>query len=200
MPLVSETNRSISSTRERLLDWRDNRDDIGWWDGRSLREIVETYRVEDFAIDDDASWARLLRRADVIPVSLVLAQAANESGWGTSRFARQGNNFFGQWCFEPGCGLVPRDRGAGKKHEVAVFESPRASVEAYIRNLNSHPAYRGLRGIRQQLRSNDQPVTGIALAAGLEKYSERGAEYIEELRAMIRYNDLSKYDKRVNDS
>jgi Bax protein len=133
----------------------------------------------------------------VVPPSLALSQAANESAWGTSRFARSGHNYFGQWCFTTGCGVVPRHRTAGKQHEVAVFASPAAAVASYLHNLNSHPAYQRLREIRLQQRQQHQVVSGLALAAGLEKYSERGEDYIRELRAMIRHNRLSQYDQQV---
>jgi Bax protein len=156
--------------------------------------------VKKFTIDDDASWHQLLVNVDVLPPSLVLSQAANESAWGTSRFAKLGNNYFGQWCFEHGCGLVPKKRDSDKAHEVAAFNSPKESLESYMQNLNSHPAYQPLRNIRAQLRREKQAVTGMALAAGLTSYSERGQEYIAELRAMIKFNKLSKYDKRVNNT
>lgn len=196
IPLLEQENTKISITREQLLDWNNNRDDIGWWDAQKIETIAGDYRIEDFEIEDESSWALLLKRVDVIPTSLVLAQAATESGWGTSRFSKHGNNFFGQWCFEQGCGLVPRSRGDDKTHEVAVFDTPQESVESYFQNLNSHPAYKPLRNIRQNLRTNKEPVTGIALAGGLEQYSERGTEYIDELRSIIQLNDLSKYDQK----
>ena len=153
--------------------------------------------MQNFSIDDDDSWQALLKRVDVIPPSLVLAQAANESAWGTSRFAKSGFNYFGQWCFKKGCGIVPGKRDAGKEHEVAAFSSPRKSVGSYIRNLNSHPAYQSLRSIRIQLRSENKAITGIALAGGLSEYSARGSEYVEELRSIIRYNKLAKYDSNI---
>jgi Bax protein len=135
------------------------------------------------------------RKMDVIAPSLILAQAANESAWGTSRFAREGNNLFGQWCFSKGCGLVPRSRNDGAKHEVAAFSSPYKSIRAYIQNLNSHPAYKPLRDTRRQLRKQGQPLDGSALAGGLLSYSERGEDYVNEIRHMIDFNNLDRYDK-----
>jgi len=99
---------------------------------------------------------------DTIPPSLALAQAANESAWGTSRFARQAHNYYGQWCFEKGCGIVPDRRDANKSHEVAAFDSPRESVARYLHNLNSNSAYKSLRDIRSRLKAANKPVTGIA--------------------------------------
>jgi Bax protein len=135
-----------------------------------------------------------MNRVDVVPPSLAIAQSANESAWGTSRFARKGYNFFGQWCYRKGCGLVPKKRDANKTHEVAAFDSPQESVKMYIRNLNSNRAYKSLRDLRAKLRRSNKPVTGHELAAGLKRYSERGLEYVRELREMISYNKLAVYD------
>src|SRR5690554_491089 len=139
-------------------------------------------------------FALLRKRLDVIPPSLILAQAANESAWGTSRFALRGNNLFGQWCFSKGCGLVPLSRAEGANHEVATFASPYHSVRAYIHNLNRHGSYKGLRDTRLDDREAGDPLSGLALARGLISYSERGEEYVDEIRSMIRYNNLEFYD------
>ena len=198
LPLIVDKNIQIVATRKTLLLWRHNRNNIGWWDSRKLADLATLYRVKNFNLENDDSWNSLLINVDVLPPSLVLAQAANESAWGTSRFAKLGNNYFGQWCFEHGCGLVPKKRDYGKAHEVAAFSSPKGSLESYMQNLNSHPAYQKLRNIRSQLRTEKQAITGYALAAGLMNYSERREEYIEELRKMIRFNKLSKHDKSIN--
>jgi len=137
----------------------------------------------------------LLRKIDTVPAALVLAQAANESAWGTSRFATQGNNLFGQWCFSTGCGLVPSGRPEGANYEVRKFKNPQESVDAYIRNLNSHASYIGLRRIRECLISNGQTVTARALSAGLISYSSRGVDYIDDIRSMVRSNKLEPWQK-----
>lgn len=134
------------------------------------------------------------KRVNTVPASLLMAQAANESAWGTSRFALQGNNYFGQWCFEAGCGLVPQKRSKGLKHEVAKFNSAQESVAAYINNINRNNAYKSLRDIRYTLNKDGKKVTGYQLASGLMKYSERGEEYVKEIRSMIKGNSLSSYD------
>ncbi|SHK36093.1 Bax protein [Marinobacter antarcticus] len=139
-------------------------------------------------------FALLRKRLDVIPPSLILAQAANESAWGTSRFALRGNNLFGQWCFSKGCGLVPLSRVEGASHEVAAFPSPYHSVRGYIQNLNRHASYQELRDTRLDDREAGDPLSGLALAHGLIGYSERGEDYINEIRSMIRYNNLEFYD------
>ncbi len=130
----------------------------------------------------------LIRRVDCIPEALILVQAANESGWGASRFAQQGYNFFGLWCFRKGCGFVPKQRDDGAKHEVAKFTDLSHAIMTYMRNLNRHYAYKDLRMIRESLRQDGKPVTAIALASGLLSYSERGQEYIDELKSMLRVN------------
>jgi Bax protein len=194
LPIVEKQNRSILTTRQKLADWYLNRGEISSEDASEINTIAIRYRIHNFDLHNNTSWQKLLNRVDVVPPSLALAQAANESAWGTSRFARQAYNFYGQWCFEQGCGLVPKKRAAGKTHEVAAFDSPQESVKMYIRNLNSNSAYKPLRDVRAQLRQLNKPVTGHALAAGLNRYSERGLEYVSELRSMIEYNKLARYD------
>ncbi|WP_108652563.1 glucosaminidase domain-containing protein [Dongshaea marina] len=134
----------------------------------------------------------LLSRVDIIPYSLILAQAANESAWGSSRFARKANNYFGQWCFSKGCGIVPLNRSIGMHHEVKKFNSPQESVAAYIFNLNTNSAYSKLREIRNQSHLTGKPITGTSLANGLQKYSTRGNDYIREIKQMIKYNHLAE--------
>jgi Bax protein len=194
LPIIQEENEKIADVREALIDWNNDKDSIGWWDAGSIEDIAGDYGMDEFDVSDQAAWDELLRRVDIVPPSLALSQAANESAWGTSRFARLGNNYFGQWCFEKGCGLVPDSRDSGKTHEVADFESPQQSVKSYMQNLNRHNAYEPLRQVRSTLRANGQPVTGYLLAAGLGKYSERGGAYIAELRDMMRHNKLAEYD------
>ncbi len=164
-----------------------------------LARQAKRLRVDE-EVGSAEMFSLLLKRLDTIPPSLVLAQAANESAWGTSRFARQGNNLFGQWCFSAGCGLVPLGRPEGASYEVAAFSSSYQSVRGYIQNLNRHPSYQQLRDLRHQARNRNHHPTGIELAAGLEGYSERGDEYIREIRAMIRYNNLPWYDQRYRDT
>ena len=139
-----------------------------------------------------AFFEEVLKRVDGLPPALVLPQAALESGWGTSRYSAEGNNFFGQKCFGKGCGMVPKDRAPGQKFEMATFDTPFESVNAYIFNINTHDAYAQLRDIRARLRKNGQPLTGEALAEGLGAYSETGSDYIREIRGLIRTNRLDE--------
>lgn len=197
LPIVREKNQEMREMRAEIKSMYENKTDLGWFEQSKLDDWVETYRVADFDASNDADWERLLMKIDIVPPSMALAQAANESAWGTSRFALEGYNYFGQWCFEEGCGIVPSGRDTGKAHEVADFATPADSVESYIRNINRHYAYQELREMRAARRDNEQPITGIALAAGLESYSERGDEYIKELRSMIRFNELDTLDPKA---
>lgn len=160
---------------------------------KRLNRLSKSYKVKTKIPTEQINL--LLRKIDMIPQALVLAQAANESAWGTSRFATQGNNLFGQWCFSSGCGLTPSDRPEGAKYEVRKFEDPQASVDSYIRNLNSHASYRGLRGIRECLINNAETVSARALSTGLKSYSSRGVDYIDDIRSIIRTNKLEPWVK-----
>lgn len=156
-----------------------------------LEQLRERYHVRHETYPETARAIEiLLLRADIIPSSMVLAQAAIESGWGTSRFAIEAHNLFGQWCYTPGCGLVPERRPPNATHEVRKFESVEASVDAYYRNINTHNAYREFRQLRAALRAQDGALTGTELIKGLGRYSGRGDIYIKELRTVIRVNDF----------
>ncbi|MDG2395276.1 glucosaminidase domain-containing protein [Candidatus Thioglobus sp.] len=153
-----------------------------------LKKIYQYYRAKEGDINT------LLTRVDVIPASLILAQGAYESNWGRSRFAKYYHNFFGLWCFKKGCGIVPLQRSKTDTHEVAKFSSLDKSIEYYMRSINRNSAYKTLRKIRQIKRDQQLPITGIALAEGLENYAEIGYEYVETVQSIIRYNKLERYD------
>lgn len=161
--------------------------------GQLLKRLSKSYKVQSIVPAEQIDL--LLYKIGIIPRALVLAQAANESAWGTSRFATQGNNLFGQWCFSSGCGLVPNGRPDGASYEVRKFKDPQASVDAYMRNLNSHGSYKGLRRIRACLKAEGEAVTARALSAGLISYSSRGVDYIDDIRSMIRVNRLEPWQK-----
>jgi len=184
-PIIRAENERIKARRARLLALNPVKATAA--DRLWLNELASSYGL---AADTSAQSLQnaLIRRVDIVPEWLALMQAANESAWGTSRFAHQGNNLFGQWCFTKGCGIVPKRRIRGASHEVAVFRSPAASVRAYMRNLNTGKMYHLLREIRAELRKRGKPLTAEALATGLEHYSERGLAYVEDMRRMIREN------------
>jgi Bax protein len=130
----------------------------------------------------------LIARVDTLPVSLIMAQAAIESSWGTSRFSEIGNNLFGLWTWNDQ-GIVPAEREDGKNHKVAVYDTILGSVRAYHLTINRLPAYRKLRKLRRETQNP------LLLAEGLHHYSERGEDYVRELKSIIRYNQLDRYDR-----
>jgi len=139
----------------------------------------------------------MLYKVDVIPAGLALGQAAYESGYGTSRFAVEGNALFGQWTYG-GKGLVPeQQRKSLGDHRIAAFDWPFDSVRGYFINLMSHPAYEDLRRLRAEARREGRPLESLELAEGLIKYSERGQEYVDTLKGMIRVNNLDIADDAV---
>ncbi|MEX1032798.1 MAG: glucosaminidase domain-containing protein [Cellvibrionaceae bacterium] len=196
-PLIEQENQRILQQRQRILEIKAELSDKGKISKRSratIARLVEEYRFEDEELPLQEQLDKLLFRADHIPVSMVLAQAATESAWGTSRFAKDGNNFFGQWCFVEGCGAVPMERGNDQTHEVAAFDSARDSVRSYFRNINTHRAYRKMRATRAALREAEENIVGLELIKGLGSYSERGQDYINDLRQIITGNQLSELD------
>lgn len=189
-PAIEAQNEYIKSVRQYIQGLRAKQiagEKISESQQQELQFLLEEYRVKSDQ-DLEAIYSELMRKVDIIPAELVLVQTANESAWGTSRFARNGYNFFGLWCFKKGCGFVPSRRNDGAAHEVAKFNDLSSAMYEYMRNLNSHPAYRDMRLIRQQYRNKQEPITAYSLAEGLTKYSERGEEYVDELRQMIRIN------------
>ena len=161
-----------------------------------MMDLAITYSVDTEAANDQALVNELLLRVDVIPASLVLAQAANESAWGTSRFALEANNIFGQWCFEEGCGIIPNRRVAGATHEVKSFDTIEAAIEGYFLNINSHHLYAGFRQERARLRRLGRRLDSIVLAQRLDRYSERGKSYVDEVQTLIQQNNLAQRDRR----
>ena len=154
--------------------------------GAAWAFLLQEYRVK--ATTFTAQSTQLLAKINRIPVSLVQVQTANESGWGTSRFALQGYNFFGLWCYQKGCGFVPSARNDGATHEVAKFNSLPEAMYAYMRNLNRNNAYQVMRDIRTENIALDDFDLAYAMVNGLHAYSQRGDAYIEELHAMLRVN------------
>ena len=180
LPEINKQNEKIIQLRHDIK--------TGNMSSFKLQKIYNRYRVKEGDIDT------LLMRVDVIPASLILAQGAYESNWGRSRFAKYYHNFFGLWCFEKGCGIVPLKRNKAATHEVAKFSSLDKSVEYYMRSINRNSAYATLRKIRKNKRDKQAHITGLALAEGLENYAEIGYEYVETVQSIIRYNKLSQYD------
>ncbi|MCC6207046.1 MAG: glucosaminidase domain-containing protein [Gammaproteobacteria bacterium] len=191
LPLVLAENARILQQREQLQRILRQRTAPAMDSPRNqfLRELMYEYRLKGDPADPGLR-AELLRRVDMIPVALVLAQAANESGWGTSRFAREGNNLFGVWTYRVGSGLVPMARPEGETHALRVFGSLRDSVRYYLHNLNVGHAYGELRQLRAQLRTQGGTLDSLVLAGGLARYSSRGPDYIGDIQSIIRANHL----------
>ncbi|QQX82370.1 glucosaminidase domain-containing protein [Shewanella sp. KX20019] len=189
-PSVKHQNAIIKDERQFLIGIRaqlENENKLTDADEFRLQQIAEKYQYTSRRINTN-TIDKLLVRVDVVPEQMVLIQAANETGWGSSRFAREGLNFFGQWCFRKGCGLVPQSRSDGLSHEVAVFKTVEDSVASYMRNLNSNAAYSLLRSIRADMRAENQEPSANKLVYGLVNYSERQEAYIDELLEMLRQN------------
>ncbi len=196
LPHVEQENRRLSRLREEVSGLL-NRQAYGTLDDtgkQRLRKLAASYRIDDDPVDSASARQALLHRIDIIPSSLALAQAANESAWGKSRFAREANNLFGIWTYDEDKGLKPRNREAGKTHLVRIFDDYGDSVRYYMHLLNSHPAYADLREIRVQLRTSQQTIDGHSLASGLDKYSAKGKEYVDLIQSLIRQNEWARLD------
>ena len=195
-PAVIAENSRITEERkflESLVMKLDNDTDVSSKELERATELSTLYKETLTDSGITADWVNaMLVKVDYIPAPLVLSQGANESAWGTSRFAREANNYFGQWCYTKGCGVVPSKRNEGAAHEVAKFDSSQGAVHAYFMNVNRNNAYAELRIIRSKLHSSPEALTpeqeANALANGLIRYSERGEAYVEEIQAMIRHN------------
>ena len=198
-PVVLRINEIILEDRgrakeltERLAEGQSVRPEDQAW----LTELAAKYKVLESPskrLDGDA-FAELLMRVDIVPPSLSLAQAASESGWGTSRFAAEGNSLFGQWTW--GKGLKPTEQRTSKlgDYRVAAFDSTAQAAYSYALNLNTARAYRDLRVKRADLRRQNLRISGTVLAETLVNYSERGQAYVDDLKALIRENRLDDAD------
>ncbi len=186
LPLIVAENEKILDDREKLktlIEKKFTTDTEKQW----LRQKLLEYKVKKSDLDE------LLFRMDMIPVSIALAQAAKESGWGTSRFALEGNAIFGQWTWD-GQGIAPLKRDGDKNHKILKFPILRASVKAYKNNLNTHKSYSKFREKRSQLRSKNKSITGLALTDTLKNYAQTGSEYTKILNQIITQNRLSDFE------
>lgn len=193
LPLVRANNDKVTKQRVFVLKMQ-NKVERGEAITRRENKIVSILNKE-FKVKSESlpiQIETLVSRVNVIPESMALAQGAIESAWGSSRFARKGNNFFGQWCYKKGCGIVPNKRASHAKHEVAAFSSPAESVAAYFTNINTHRAYRALRQTRLNMAEQNLPIKPRPLVQQLGQYSERGDAYIKDVLALINFNDLDE--------
>ena len=192
LPLVVAENEKILDDREKLKDLSQKKytSDL---EKQWLRQKLLEYKVKKGDLNE------LIVRMDAIPVSIALAQAAKESGWGTSRFALEGNAIFGQWTWD-GQGIAPLKRDGDKNHKILKFPILRASVKAYKNNLNTHKSYSKFREKRKQLRNKNKKITGLALTDTLKNYAQTGSEYTKILNQIITQNRLTDFElvKLVN--
>ena len=186
LPLVVAENEKILDDREKLktlIEKKFTTDAEKQW----LRQKLLEYKVKKSDLKE------LLFRMDMIPVSIALAQAAKESGWGTSRFALEGNAIFGQWTWD-GQGIAPLKRDGDKNHKILKFPILRASVKAYKNNLNTHKSYSKFREKRKMLREKNKKITGLSLTDTLKNYAQTGSEYTKILNQIITQNRLSDFE------
>ena len=187
LPLILEENNRIIIDRKKLfkiLNKNMNSDSEKKW----LSSKFKQYGV----LNKDLSTLKV--RMDIVPVSLAIAQAAKESGWGTSRFAIEGNALFGQWTWS-GEGIKPAGTDSEEKHKVMKFKVLKASVRAYQRNLNTHGSYKDFRSERANMRDSDEELNSLILADYLDKYAATGKEYTKIIKQIIKQNNLQDFDK-----
>ena len=187
LPLILKENNKIRIDRKRLfaiLNKNRNSAIEKKWLEKKYKQYGASY--------NDLSTLKI--RMDEIPVSLAIAQAAKETGWGTSRFALEGNALFGQWTWS-GEGLKPKDADKNEGHKVMKFQILRLSVRAYLRNLNTHASYSDLRKVRAELRDLEKPLDSLILSEHLDKYAETGNQYIDVLQKIIQQNNLKDFDE-----
>ncbi len=180
-PIINAENGKILKLRAQLLAAKEHNNNKLF-----VARVAKLYSVN--WDQENKNWDRLLERVDTIALELSLAQSADESAWGQSRFAKQGNNFFGQWCYTKGCGIIPAKRNRGSTHEVTRFNSINDSVRSYIKTINTGRVYALLRKVRRDNRAAGKQPDAKAQAGGLLRYSQRGEKYVKEIRAIIHAN------------
>ena len=187
LPLIIEENNRIKLNRKKLFSIL-NKNHNSNAEKKWLNEKFKQYGV----LNKDLSTLKV--RMDMVPVSLAIAQAAKETGWGTSRFALEGNALFGQWTWS-GEGIKPADADHNATHKVMKFKILQSSIRAYQRNLNTHSGYKEFRMARAALRDNRRNLDGLILATYLNKYAETGTEYVKIIKQIIKQNNLTDFDK-----
>ena len=187
LPLILDENNKITEDRKKLFKiLGKNFNTVGervW-----LKRRFKEYKIED------QDLAKLKMRMDIIPVSIAIAQAANESGWGTSRFALEGNALFGQWTWSKK-GISPKNKDPDQSHKILQFQILKASVRAYKNNLNTHNAYKEFREVRAQLRQEDRQIIGLDLTKYIKNYAAIGEKYVTIIDGIIEQNSLTDFDK-----
>ena len=186
LPLIIKENNYIKSDRMKLFRIL-NKSKNTKLEKKWLANKFKQYGV----VNNDLSTLKI--RMDEVPISMTIAQAAKETGWGTSRFAQEGNALFGQWTWS-GKGLRPKGADSDSTHKVMKFKVLQASVKAYQRNLNTHSSYKAFRSARAELRDEGKKLDSLILSNYLDKYAETGKEYVKILQKIIKQNDLTDFD------
>jgi Bax protein len=186
LPLIVAENEKIIADRKKLK-LISNKKFTTDLEKQWLRQKLLEYKVKKGNMEE------LLDRIDIIPTSIAIAQAAKESGWGTSRFALEGNAIFGQWTWD-GQGIAPLDRASNKKHKILKFPILRASVKAYQNNLNTHRSYLNFREKRMVMRQKNKNISGLELTETLKNYAQTGTEYTKILIQIIKENRLTDFE------
>ena len=189
MPLIIDENSKILDNRKKLFKI------LGKQNNSRGEKVWLKRRFEDYEIKNE-DVTELKVRMDIIPVSIAIAQAAKESGWGTSRFALEGNAMFGQWTYGKD-GIAPLEREKNKGHKILKFPMLRSSVQAYKNNLNTHSGYKEFRKKRADLRRKNQNISGLALVNYLHNYAATGKEYTDILKKIINQNSLTDFDNAI---
>ena len=189
MPLIIDENTKILDNRKKLFKI------LGKQNNSRGEKVWLKRRFEDYEIKNE-DVTELKVRMDIIPVSIAIAQAAKESGWGTSRFALEGNAMFGQWTYGKD-GIAPLEREKNKGHKILKFPMLRSSVQAYKNNLNTHSGYKEFRKKRADLRRKNQNISGLALVNYLHNYAATGKEYTDILKKIINQNSLTDFDNAI---
>ncbi len=192
LPIAFIENLKILDDRKKILDWWSQSNGETY-----QREFWPNwlYDVSDKYDYEGSNIGELLMKVDVIPLSLALAQAAIESGWGTSRYLREGNALYGQYTFDENLGLKPQDRDKDKDFYVRKFANLSESTRSYLKNINTHNAYVKFRQERGTLRMNGESLTGLSLVEFLDNYSERKLAYVADVKTIIETNNFMKFDK-----
>jgi Bax protein len=189
--LINKHNHFIKSKRQQIIYYQKivmRSEHLTLPQEKQLTAYAQNYHIKTcslLSLQHNHCFKDLLNRVNTLPVGLVLAQAINESDWGRSRFAKEGNNYFGIWCYQKGCGMVPRSRPNGQHYEVRRFNSAAVSIAAYFKIINTHKTYDLLRSIRAKAAAKGKVATAYQLAEGLEGYSTRRQAYVRSIRHLI---------------
>ena len=200
LPLIVFENNKILLERKKLLkikDYLSLEKTLNTNDLKYLKNILKKYKISSTNKHKIDLINELLFNVNVIPNSIVLAQAANESGWGTSRFAKEYNALFGQYTYDENKGVIPFEREQGKKHLIKNFTSINKSVESYLKNINSHYAYKNFRKLRSQIQDLNNDFNIKILTNALDVYAE-DESYVETINKIIDSNNLNQFDLSLN--